>query len=109
MLRRLLLVGVFGLVGIPAWLAVRFTQRWRLWWLAPMTGYRVRGGLNLPVRGQAVWNLPSGDLVYAGLAITNVEYKQPLWRWWPGGSGVALKEGNALCLHRSSPEVAWVS
>jgi hypothetical protein len=32
------------------------------------------GGLNLPLRGQAVWHLPEGDLVYADLAITEIEY-----------------------------------
>jgi hypothetical protein len=43
-------------------------------WSTPITGYGVRAGLNLPVRGQAVWNLPSGDLSYADLEITGVEY-----------------------------------
>ena len=43
-------------------------------WSTPMTGYGVRAGLNLPVRGQAVWNLPSSDLPYAELEITEVEY-----------------------------------
>jgi hypothetical protein len=31
-------------------------------------------GLNLPLRGQAVWNLPEGDLVYADLEVTEVAY-----------------------------------
>ena len=43
-------------------------------WSTPMTGYGERAGLNLPVRGQAVWNLPSGDLPYAELEITHIEY-----------------------------------
>ena len=43
-------------------------------WSTPMTEYDVRAGLNLPVRGQAVWNLASGDLVYAELEITEVVY-----------------------------------
>jgi hypothetical protein len=43
-------------------------------WSTPMTGYGERAGLNLPVRGQAVWHLPSGDLSYADLEITEVEY-----------------------------------
>jgi hypothetical protein len=43
-------------------------------WSTPITSYGVRAGLNLPVRGQAVWNLPSGDLVYADLEITEIEY-----------------------------------
>jgi len=43
-------------------------------WSTPITGYGVRAGLNLPVRGQAVWSLPAGDLPYADLEITDVEY-----------------------------------
>ena len=45
-------------------------------WSTPITGYGERAGLNLPVRGQAVWNLPDGDLVYADLEITDVEYNR---------------------------------
>jgi hypothetical protein len=43
-------------------------------WSTPITGYDVVAGLNLPVRGQAVWHLPSGDLPYADLEVTDVEY-----------------------------------
>ena len=43
-------------------------------WSTPIIDYGERAGLNLPVRGQAVWNLPSGDLLYADLEITEVEY-----------------------------------
>ena len=43
-------------------------------WSTPITSYGELAGLNLPVRGQAVWNLPSGDLSYADLEITEVEY-----------------------------------
>jgi hypothetical protein len=43
-------------------------------WSTPIVGYGERAGLNLPVRGQAVWNLPSGDLPYADLEITDLEY-----------------------------------
>jgi hypothetical protein len=43
-------------------------------WSTPMTGYGVLAGLNLPLRGQAVWNLPEGDLVYADLEVTEVAY-----------------------------------
>ena len=43
-------------------------------WSTPITSYGVRAGLNLPVGGQAVWNLPSGDLVYVDLEITDIEY-----------------------------------
>ena len=44
-------------------------------WSTPITEYGERAGLKLPVRGQAVWNLPSGDLPYADLEITDVEYQ----------------------------------
>jgi hypothetical protein len=47
-------------------------------WSAPATGYGVRAGLNLPVRGQAVWNLPSGDLPYWEGEITEIEYNRPI-------------------------------
>lgn len=43
-------------------------------WSTPITGYDERAGLNLPIRGTAVWNLPSGDLPYAELEITDVQY-----------------------------------
>jgi hypothetical protein len=43
-------------------------------WSTPILEYGERAGLKLPVRGQAVWNLPSGDLTYADLTITEVAY-----------------------------------
>jgi hypothetical protein len=43
-------------------------------WSTPIISYGIRAGLNLPVRGQAVWNLPSSDLPYADLEVTEVEY-----------------------------------
>jgi hypothetical protein len=43
-------------------------------WSTPISGYGKLAGLDLPVRGQAVWNLPSGDLPYADLEITEIEY-----------------------------------
>ena len=43
-------------------------------WSTPIMGYGKRAGLNLPIHGQAVWNLPSGDLLYADLEITDLEY-----------------------------------
>lgn len=46
-------------------------------WSTPITGYGERAGLNLPVSGQAVWNLPSGDLLYIDVEITTVEYNSP--------------------------------
>ena len=47
-------------------------------WSTPMTEYGVRAGLNLPVRGQAVWKLASGDLPYWDGEITEVEYNGPI-------------------------------
>lgn len=46
-------------------------------WSTPITGYGVLAGLNLPTQGQAVWHLPDGDLIYAELTITEVEYNTP--------------------------------
>jgi len=43
-------------------------------WSTPITGYGELAGLKLPIKGQAVWNLPSGDLPYADLEITEIEY-----------------------------------
>jgi hypothetical protein len=47
-------------------------------WSTPMTEYGVRAGLNLPIRGQAVWKLASGDLPYWDGEITEVEYNGPI-------------------------------
>lgn len=46
-------------------------------WSTPITGYGRFAGLRLPVRGKAVWNLPSGDLEYAVLEILEIEYNRP--------------------------------
>ena len=43
-------------------------------WSTPITGYGVHAGLNLPTQGQAIWNLQSGDLVYAELEIEEIEF-----------------------------------
>jgi len=45
-------------------------------WSTPMTEYGMRAGLNLPVKGQAVWNLPSGDFPYIELEITEIVYNR---------------------------------
>ncbi len=47
-------------------------------WTTPMTEYGVLAGLNLPIRGQAVWKLSTGDLPYADLTLTEVEYNGPI-------------------------------
>ena len=46
-------------------------------WSTPVTEYGVLAGLNLPVRGKAVWKLPEGDLPYIDVTITEVEYNTP--------------------------------
>jgi Family of unknown function (DUF6544) len=46
-------------------------------WSTPMAGYGLRGGLNIPVRAKAMWNLPSGDYAYWDGKITEVEYNRP--------------------------------
>ncbi len=43
-------------------------------WSTPITEYGLRAGLNLPIRGQAVWKLASGDYPYWDGLITEVEY-----------------------------------
>lgn len=47
-------------------------------WDTPMTEWGQLGGLNLPIRGQAVWKLPTGDLPYADLRLSEVVYNQPV-------------------------------
>jgi hypothetical protein len=43
-----------------------------------MTEWGVLGGLNLPMRGQAVWKLPTGDLPYADLKLSEIVYNEPV-------------------------------
>lgn len=45
----------------------------------PITGYGERAGVNLPVNGQVVWNLPFGDLLYVDSEITEITYNFPNW------------------------------
>ncbi len=47
-------------------------------WSTPMSTYGMRGGLNLPVRGQAMWNLPTGDFPYIDLELTEIDYNQAI-------------------------------
>jgi len=47
-------------------------------WTTPMMEHGRLAGLNLPVRGQAVWKLPGGDLPYADFTLTSVEYNVPI-------------------------------
>jgi hypothetical protein len=43
-------------------------------WSTPTEAYGVLAGLNLPVTGKAVWNLPEGDFAYVDLEITQIKY-----------------------------------
>lgn len=43
-------------------------------WSTPIRGYGTFADLNLPTHGQAVWNLPSGDLEYIELEIIEILY-----------------------------------
>ncbi len=45
-------------------------------WSTPVNEYGIMAGLNLPIKGQAVWNLQSGDLPYIELEIKEIEYNQ---------------------------------
>ncbi len=47
-------------------------------WTTPMTEWGKLAGLNLPIRGQAVWKLPTGDLPYTDVKLTEVEYNGPI-------------------------------
>ena len=47
-------------------------------WTTPMTKWGMLGGLNLPIRGQAVWKLPAGDLPYADVELKELEYNGPI-------------------------------
>ena len=43
-------------------------------WSTPAYEYGELAGLRLPVRGGAVWKLAEGDLKYADITITHLEY-----------------------------------
>ncbi len=43
-------------------------------WSTPITAYGEYEGLNLPVKGKAVWKLKEGDLEYIDVVITDIEY-----------------------------------
>ena len=47
-------------------------------WLVPLTEYAQHGGLNIPVHGQVVWNLPTGDVPYFDWTSTHVAYNVPV-------------------------------
>jgi hypothetical protein len=43
-------------------------------WTTPMTEWANLAGLQIPIHGQAVWKLPTGDLPYGDLKLPEVEY-----------------------------------
>lgn len=47
-------------------------------WSTPITEYGVFEDLRLPIRGEAVWQLPEGDLSYIKLCVTDVTYNVPI-------------------------------
>jgi hypothetical protein len=46
-------------------------------WTTPFSEWGMLAGLNLPIRGQAVWKLETGDLPYVDIKTTEVEYNGP--------------------------------
>lgn len=46
-------------------------------WETPFTAYAEMEGLKLPSAGAAVWKLPTGDLAYIELEITELRYDEP--------------------------------
>ncbi len=49
-------------------------------WVIPATGWRVIRGIEMPVRGGAIWRLPAGDFDYYRWEILDVEVNRPaLW------------------------------
>lgn len=47
-------------------------------WTTPVTDYGVFCGLNLPAGGMGVWQLPTGDVPYVDVRLTEVEYNPPI-------------------------------
>lgn len=47
-------------------------------WTTPVTEYGQFEGLQLPVRGMGVWQLPEGDMSYIDITIKQIEYNQPI-------------------------------
>lgn len=46
-------------------------------WSTPISKYEEINGFRLPVKGEGVWNLSSGDFPYIRLEITDIEYNNP--------------------------------
>jgi hypothetical protein len=50
-------------------------------WSTPLDSYAEMGGLILPVTGEAMWHLDTGDFSYIKLEIVDVEYNNPKGYW----------------------------
>jgi hypothetical protein len=46
-------------------------------WTTPIKEYGSIKGMYLPIKGEGVWKLPSGDFPYIRLEITDIEYNNP--------------------------------
>jgi len=46
-------------------------------WTTPLSEYAELNGVYLPVKGEGVWNLDSGDFAYIRLELTRIEYNKP--------------------------------
>lgn len=46
-------------------------------WTTPIKGYGKMEGLRIPVKGEGVWKLDSGDFTYIELQVTELEYGAP--------------------------------
>lgn len=46
-------------------------------WSTPVIEYNEINGVKIPIKGEGVWNLSSGDFSYIRLEITDIEYNNP--------------------------------
>lgn len=46
-------------------------------WSTPISEYKEINGIRIPIKGEGVWNLSSGDFSYIKLEITDIEYNNP--------------------------------
>ncbi len=47
-------------------------------WSTPITEYKEINGVRIPTKGDAVYNLSSGDFKYIEVELTDIEYNHPL-------------------------------
>ncbi len=46
-------------------------------WSTPIKEYDEKEGLRIPIKGEGVWKLDSGDFTYIELEVTELEYGVP--------------------------------